>query len=124
MTMTEADRELLGWAAKAYGIAIGFCGDDVYCENSSESLWNPLKDDGDALRVAAKLGIWFMTANVGKPNGYSCAEYDDLGYTELHKNHPDIYVATRRAIVRMAARIGKGIDPIEFKATPYESTPI
>ncbi len=54
--------------------------------------WNPLTDDGDALRLAVKLGLFMRQAVKEIPR----AEYGK-----------DPYAATRRAITRAAAEIGK-----------------
>ncbi|MET3997525.1 hypothetical protein BjapCC829_28635 [Bradyrhizobium barranii] len=53
-----ADRELLALAAKVAGIDIGWYEmiAFVVTDNGPES-WNPLTDDGDALRLAVKLGL-------------------------------------------------------------------
>jgi len=84
-----SDRELLELAAKAAGINI-------------EPEWNPLTDDGDALRLAVKLKLhierWDDCIDV-MPN-YS-AEYCS------EEIFSDPYEPTRRAIVRTAAKIGK-----------------
>ena len=61
--------------------------------------WNPLTDDGDALRLAVKLG---MDVNV-RSNRTVC----DHISTQFHGDDP--YAATRRAIVRAAAEIGKAM---------------
>lgn len=53
--------------------------------------WNPLTDDGDALRLAAKLYLW---------------EAVRLAHREVTAD-VDIYAATRRAIVLAAAAIGE-----------------
>ena len=45
------DRELLEAAAKAAGYVHYHPGDGFY------QTWNPLTDDGDALRLAVKLGL-------------------------------------------------------------------
>ena len=64
------------------------------------SNWNPLTDDGDALRLAVKLGIQaWRDDNIIWCNGERFGFEDD-----------DPYAATRRAIVRAAAGIGKEID--------------
>lgn len=83
------DRELLELAAKAAGLNVGTD------EGSYDDLkwWNPLTNDGDALRLAVKLGI-----DVSKAQ---------LVYYDKTSNDP--YAATRRAIVRTAAEIGKAI---------------
>jgi hypothetical protein len=64
-------------------------------------LWNPLTDDGDALRLTVKLGL------VITPNYH--AEQQSLGVIEFTgiEDSPDPYAPTRRAIVRAAAEIGK-----------------
>jgi len=62
--------------------------------------WNPLTDDGDALRLAVKLGLdlSFEGDNVVFANG-TCSEF----------LRSDYCAATRRAIVRAAAEIGKAM---------------
>jgi len=66
--------------------------------------WNPLTDDGDALRLAVKLGFVIdshgMWMRVGEP-------YSDALAHEQKGDDP--YAATRRAIVRAAAEIGKNV---------------
>ncbi len=93
------DREYLELAAKAAGLLEMAVGDkDI---QKYLSRWNPLTDDGDALRLAVKLGIGVYWAAVyvhaPKPSGESCHEFRE----------PDPYAATRRAIVRAAAEIGR-----------------
>jgi hypothetical protein len=118
------DRELLELAAKAASIEITWDtdGDSQWCfipefkppHNRRESdkyagrVWNPLADDGDALWLAVKLGMVVQTDRV---NGFTTVtagySLDDLvGVSEPYADDP--YAATRRAIVRAAAEIGKG----------------
>lgn len=83
------DRELLELAAKAAGLV--FC---MYHQRparlvqpdigEAKVFWNPLTDDGDALRLAHKLGL----------------------LSDVHA-WPRTMEETRRAIVRAAAEIGK-----------------
>ena len=103
------DRELLELAAKAAGI-------DYYTRAQSGGMltdngeWNPLTDDGDALRLAVELnlqiepdsfnGDTIVVGNSAPGRPLKCA-------TEPHKDDP--YAATRRAIVRAAAEIGRGM---------------
>jgi len=69
--------------------------------------WNPLEDDGDALRLAVKLGLM---VDISLRMGESEAGSNNATYQcELHKNS-DPCTATRRAIVRAAAEIGKGME--------------
>lgn len=91
------DRELLELAAKAAGIKVFFDDEgDCYRVKASgnRACWNPLDDDGDALRLAVKLNRTDIGALI--MNYTTGAEYRDCPYS-----------ATRRAIVRAAAEIGK-----------------
>ena len=116
----SSDRELLELAAKAAGKdlsryewhAFGFflpAGDATHC-------WNPLTDDGDSLRLAVKLRIALYLSETPPAD-------PEVGYVIPHEYGPewcyvpgedgeplgetDPYAATRRAIVRAAAEIGK-----------------
>jgi hypothetical protein len=112
------DRELLELAAKAAGMwpdAFTLDNDDqpIYSETLGlfrswgSSWWNPLTDDGDALRLAVKLG---MSVNMF-PNDDArteCASHLQNNFVdEAWRHHADPYAATRRAIVRAAAAIGE-----------------
>ena len=103
-----SDRELLELAAKAAGIAdLQQVGNIWYYTNGGYLMreWNPLTDDGDALRLAVKLSInVFYRENI---NGvFVIADREGIKFCpELLSNDP--YAATRRAIVRAAAEIGK-----------------
>ena len=105
------DRELLELAAKAAGMKDGTWFDGYNDEGSDTGdYWNPLTDDGDALRLAVKLwlAVWTAVDN-GRPPMYALALGGGYPNTiraeELHDTDP--YAATRRAIVRAAAEIGK-----------------
>jgi len=107
------DKELLELAAKAAGIEgdyregkVSACcffertpGIGEYIGRSWPT-WNPLTDDGDALRLAVKLfeanEIYELWCQVGDLRAGTEIDFDP-------------YVATRRAIVRAAAEIGKGM---------------
>ena len=104
------DKELLELAAKAAGFsAFDWLGNDnymnVYDDEDHQSCWNPLTDDGDAFRLAVKLNIvvWehgqYDRAMAEVRYGEARGEYWELS--------EDPYAATRRAIVRAAAEIGK-----------------
>lgn len=90
------DRELLELAAKAAGIA------HVTPMMIEWGQWNPLTDDGDALRLAAKLflHVWVL-------HGFTEVQGDYKPLTETHDGDP--YAATRRAIVLAAAEIGRAM---------------
>lgn len=106
------DRELLKLAA----YAAGYWSDEFNCPDKLPHLgWNPLTDDGDAFRLAVKLLI-----SVEHPNprdlggGYVVARTWRAYHRKMPENlfvteefHGDPYAATRRAIVRAAAEIGK-----------------
>jgi len=110
------DRELLEKAAKAAGLAVIIPAAHqrgLWIEGL-EDEWNPLTDDGDALRLAVKLRMEVyhgedegaaVYASYTNPNraaiAYMIEYYDDIN------NMGDPYAATRRAIVRAAAQIGE-----------------
>jgi hypothetical protein len=108
MTRAKTDRELLELAAKAEGRQLKYmtvtnaAGERV---DRFIAYWNPLTDDGDALRLAVKLQIgvkqygdhvvaWFGGGFIGTGR----IQYDG-----------DPCAATRRAIVRAAAAIGEAM---------------
>ena len=112
----KTDRELLKAVAKAAGIEVNGLADkfvaqhdlgkDALCirnNKGGDSLWNPLTDDGDALRLAVKLvlEIDICLSNVAVRT--ACGHKIIVDADEVK----DIYAATRRAIVRAAAEIGE-----------------
>jgi hypothetical protein len=96
------DRELLELAANAAGIEYdGIAAKDIY-SGHYVIPWNPLTNDGDALRLAVKLMI---DPSFGTDDVYASNGIEETASFELYGN--DKYAATRRAIVRAAAEIGK-----------------
>ena len=97
------DRELLELAAKAAGYDYAKHGGYIVVDGIPGN-WNPLTDDGDALRLAVKLQIIF-----GKYDDYANAGgiANDVDIVVWAHEEKDPYAATRRAIVRAAAEIGK-----------------
>ena len=97
------NKELLELAAKAAGYKMHpekFVG-DYWLKDGM--VWNPLTDDGDALRLAVKLQLCVDI-------GYAIEFVGVLingEYVVDVKQGDDPYAATRRAIVRAAAEIGK-----------------
>lgn len=107
------DRELLELAAKAAGLWDA-------ANNCIDIPWNPLTNDGDALRLAVELEIdislyaekggcvYAQSKHLlgfgtdGNPS-YQAHEYMKEAYGS------DKTAATRRAIVRAAAEIGKAM---------------
>ena len=102
------DRELLELAAKAAGIRINhWVYDDLdYSPAVLEAggTWHPLADDGDALRLAVKLRL---SVEQWKTNEAVCYNKSGDGVYEDYGNDP--LAATRRAIVRAAAEIGRNM---------------
>jgi hypothetical protein len=105
------DRELLELAAKAAGwVSWDWLGGNdflnVYDANGRHDTFAPLTDDGDALRLAVKLDMFII---VERRNGVVYASVDGwkVGQEKEEPIGPDQYAATRRAIVRAAAEIGK-----------------
>jgi hypothetical protein len=102
-------------AAKAAGIDLYWSEDDPECdwvqgsypripdhrvlEKWTWKTWNPLTDDGDALRLAVKLHML--------EEGIS--PFVELMWRLGTETGTDDYAATRRAITRAAAQIGKEI---------------
>ena len=100
------DHELIETAAKAAGYVLtdGSSGYRSFrCYGGKE--WNPLADDGDALRLAVRLGLR-ITPGKYKGDGTSVDPVRDstAGCTCFRD---DVNEQTRRAIVTAAAEIGK-----------------
>ena len=127
------DKELIEMAAKAYGFGDPE-GNFVWTESEyplgsktsgalwnymgwcdTAELWNPLTDDGDALRLAVKLGLSVERNRycVQVSTMPTAEEYDNDERGALISSEPlgvgvlCPHKATRRAIVRAAAEIGK-----------------
>ena len=108
------DRELLELAAKAAEIECEieeFSGGRCLGTNQhNEIVFDPLTDDGDAFRLAVHLrmmidfikdGVWFERYK----QNHVVAVGDEESHYELIETDP--YAATRRAITRAAAEIGR-----------------
>lgn len=109
--MKNSECELLELAAKAAGYKYS---DLVFSDETGLVLlgeyahknWNPLRNDGDALRLAVKLGFdidrtavgWITIRQVQECLSFASVRIDD-----------DAYTATRLAIVQAAAEIGRMI---------------
>ena len=117
------DRELIEAAAKAAGMpepdgihpTAGLVWIKAQDGVRRETRWNPLADDGDALRLAVTLGLAVIPYPIyAKPKHsviakqYSHASYlrgesEDVRIEEIQVYGADPAAATRRAIVRAAA---------------------
>jgi hypothetical protein len=106
------DSELLEAAAKAAGIKGARLDRDdgiwylngEYEGEPTYSCWNPLTDDGDALRLAVKLELHINIVDEGMCE-VKCPERHLAAVFE-HEHAGDTGAATRRAVVRAAAAIG------------------
>ena len=93
------DKELLELAAKAAGIEGHWVGGDFNTffrtyNGYQMGWWNPLTDDGDALRLAMKLNLLDLRKL-------------HVGQTSIEEYASDPCGCARRAIVRAAAEIVK-----------------
>lgn len=99
------DLELLRLAAKNVGLSftdqnVYYHG--VYCNDAT--WWNPLTDDGDAFRLAIKLGISVGPTFAGNK---AVAFIVSTGHVVEVPYGDDRNYSTRLAIVQAAAEIGK-----------------
>ena len=99
------DRDLLELAAKAAGLSLsdGAVWDD---ERADYVSWNPLIDDGDALRLRCKL---HMSVFSNETMSWVATGMHQIVRAEEPHDGSDPYAATRRAIVRAAAEIGRAM---------------
>ena len=101
------DHDLLRLAAKAAGYEfLEVVAHGCALVRKSPNLrgyhrWAPLTDDGDALRLAVKLGLDIFS----RPAQWAeCGRIGKQGFREKYAGDP--YAATRLAITRAAAEIG------------------
>ena len=101
----KTDRELLELAARADGYREAGI-NKAYTDGLLVN-WNPLSDDGDALRLAVKIDI-IIDIDLGEH--VTTVDYTTTeDYVLLEGHGADPCAATRRAIVRAAAAIGEGM---------------
>ena len=114
--MNEQDKELLKFAAKAigYDLHINLAGAaQLWRDGEYASFWDPLKYDLDALRLVAELRIYIyydqQKQNLNAPSltRYINAIAEDCYIGALEPEGTDPHAATRRAIVRAAAEVGR-----------------
>ena len=118
----KTDRELLELAAKAAGYEVwqgrGHQADMLFMRlkkpdttgKCSGREWNPLTDDGDALRLAVrcKIAVNPMTVDgLNRDRHESTAGCVKRWTSCIEMHDGDPLAATRRAIVRAAAAIGE-----------------
>lgn len=97
----NTDRELLELAAKAADIPLAWSGNEDQSprDRGNWDVWNPLEDDGDAVRLARKLGFTLDFSTPDEPE----VLYLNISNWPQRANGRDY----RRSIVRAAAEIGK-----------------
>lgn len=113
--MADTDRELLELAAKAAGVDLEWDGppdiwQPMYYQGKTYHGWLPLTNDGDALRLAVKLRLRLnREINCGDDIVEVFGpENDDMScHCSTESIEGDPCAATRRAIVRAAAEIGR-----------------
>ncbi|SSU22511.1 Uncharacterised protein [Acinetobacter baumannii] len=117
------DRELLELAARAAGMNIQrsrlddplhrdflMNGEGVRNPGQCSFPWNPLTDDGDALRLAVKLDITIGPEHPDVVGKSLCrASWNNRNMSLGEYGDGDKPSAYRRAIVRAAAEIGKSM---------------
>jgi hypothetical protein len=109
------DKELLELAAKAIEIDYFSNTDGTFIRSAKSGRWvkwNPLTDDGDALRLAVKLKIdihfeWNSEAMGNIVEAFTPEREDGSRGCFDNSTESDPYAATRRAITRAAAEIGR-----------------
>lgn len=95
------DRELLEMAARAAGMTY------VHGESwDDDAGWNPLEDDGDALRLAVEMRLTVCTDGHSTVSASEAWRRDGAFVTQRVSECSNKLAATRRAIVRAAAAIG------------------
>lgn len=105
-TIPAADRELLELAARAIGARFEEVDGEGYGnlhfeDGSTVYAWNPFvhSDDAFNLQVRLRFGVTVFGADVRVDYGQGKSLYENGG--------SDLYAATRRAVTRAAAEIGK-----------------
>lgn len=113
------DRELLELAAKAAGLPeLRGAGSQHHCYyvlDEQPTKWNPLTDDGDALRLVVSLSLelqWRFDGRLVAFNLVGPFNLDKKRFFAIESSREDRQANTRRAIVRAAAEIGKGMTPL------------
>ena len=116
----STDRELLELAAKAAGLDTNHSWNASRLEMDPPVIamvvhdagnklvstgWNPLENDGDALRLAVKLSAFIEH----KQKGVEVWIFEQRVSSGIELHRDDPCAATRRAIVRAAAEIGRSM---------------
>lgn len=102
-----SDRALLELAAKAAGLTLTWSTDPILGTSCSvgHADWNPLTDDGDALRLASTLKLNIMQGEFSVAVG----DEDEIDEAAFVPDESQRLFAIRESIVRAAAEIGKAM---------------
>ena len=120
--MTVPDKEVLEYAAKAIDLDLSMAewhDDGFYWMPLGTKFWNPLTNDGDALRLAVQLGMSVVTKYDLAGSKIVCTlimqqqpsslllipKQPEDSWIEVIKD--DVYASTRRAITVLAALLGE-----------------
>jgi len=102
------DKELLELAAKAFQSNNPSWVNNWAFQKGFMQNWNPLTDDGDALRLAVKLRMDVtIGVNVKAVACLSIGEDDSICEKWVEAGGDDMGAVTRRAIVCAAAKVGE-----------------
>lgn len=108
--MGMTDRELIELAATAAGMMLTDNGVRDLDANGTQHRWNPLTDDGDALRLLVEISSRSvsleMNAGVCLTIGHPSIEADEWPPADAPRSKNEML---RRAIVRAAAEVGKAM---------------
>lgn len=124
MKQNESDSELLKLAALACGYVInearqrerelsGYSHVGLWLDN--HTCWNPLADDEAAFRLMVKLNLivdFNPVLNRAMVREYFLNDREWVEWVENGKNQSNALAATRRAIVRAAAEIGRRVKTV------------
>lgn len=115
--MNSDNRKLLVLAANAAGLQLDWSvpeGSSPWSitgtgdEQGPGQPWNPLEDDGDAFRLAAKccMKLTFMKAFSGSAPNFGGHGFDEPVFYADDNEQTERAAAMRKAIVKTAAQIG------------------
>ena len=123
----DSDRELLEWAAKAAGyttnhpwnaerLTMNPPVDALVVQDANglvHTAWNPLDDSGAAMNLAVDLDLAIVPYPIYNKQKHSVLvqkkNLDESRFEKMELHGDDPRAATRRAIVRAAAEIGKAM---------------
>ena len=103
----QTDRELLEAAARAAGFGYGEWVKGGIVFAAVDALWNPLADDGDALRLAVKLRLPVDWCPLDGGHEFATCHFGDGDEMWEPIENGDDNAATRRAVVRAAAAMAQ-----------------